>query len=177
MDLGLFRRNGNESTRENFIFYAGRITRYKGMHLAAEACRSAGVSFRVAGPCPDPDYAAQALDGVDYLGELTHVELCDIYNHARATMYLTQYNEPFGLSVVESLACGCPVITTGMGGTGEIVEHGRSGFVCNTHEELVQAIADLDRLHTEHCVARAGDYSIDRMTDAVIDYYKEARHA
>lgn len=177
VDLAMFHWNGDEAEREDFIFYAGRVTRDKGVHLAAAACQVAGVTFKVAGPCPDADYAEQVLADAEFLGELTHDELRDMYNRARATMYLTQYNEPFGLSVVESLACGCPVITSGLGGTGEIVQHGRTGFICSSHEELVQAIAILDGIDVSDCVARAGEYSIEKMTDAVIGYYNEISHA
>jgi glycosyltransferase involved in cell wall biosynthesis len=177
IDLTMFHWHGDAQSREDFLFYAGRVTRDKGVHLAAEACRSAGVPLRVAGPCPDPDYAMQVLQHAEYVGELTHSALCEQYNRARATVYLTQYNEPFGLSVLESLACGCPVITTGLGGTGEIVRHGHTGFICNSHDELVKAITKLDQLSAEDCVARAKEYSIEKMTDAVINYYYEACHA
>lgn len=177
IDLAMFHCNGDETAREDFIFFAGRVSREKGVHLAAAACQAAGVTFKVAGPCSDTDDAERVLAGAEYIGELTHDELRVMYNRARATMYLTQLNEPFGLSVVESLACGCPVITTGLGGTGEIVQHGRTGFICSTHEELVQAIAELDRLRPAHCMARAGDFSIDRMTNAVIAFYNEVRLA
>jgi glycosyltransferase involved in cell wall biosynthesis len=172
VDLDMFHWQDNEDAREDFIFYAGRVTRDKGVHLASAACKAAGVTFKVAGPCPDAGYAEQVLADTEYLGELTHDALRNMYNRARATIYLTQYNEPFGLSVVESLACGCPVITTGLGGTGEIIQQGRTGFICSTHEELVQAITTLDSIDTADCLARAGEYSIENMTDAVIDYYR-----
>ncbi|MBW1888628.1 MAG: glycosyltransferase, partial [Deltaproteobacteria bacterium] len=133
IDLSLFKPQPNQ---QGYILYAGRVTKDKGVHIGAEAAAEYGIEFRVAGPLSDREYAATFMDKVNYLGELESEALASQYQGALALVYMTKYTEPFGLSVVEAMACGTPVITTGRGGTGETVVNGETGFFCQTKAEV-----------------------------------------
>lgn len=158
---------------DEYLLYAGRLREDKGLHLAAEVANKLGIELRVAGPLQDHEYAESIIGKINYLGELKPQELVKQYQNAVAFIHLNQYIEPFGLAVVEAMACGTPVITTGIGGTGETVIPGETGFFCKTKESLVKAIKNIDKLSREDCVARARIFSIKNMTESYLKYYSE----
>lgn len=71
------------------------------------------------------------------------------------------------------MAAGCPVITTGKGGTGETVLEGKTGYFCQSAQEVVAAAARLDSLRPQDCIARAREYSIRRMAGSYLDFFRE----
>lgn len=160
--------------KENYLFFAGRITRDKGVDIALAACVELRIKLVLAGPLNDKAFAAEIIGhpSVEYLGELRYHELVPYYNRAKALVYMTQYTEPFGLSVIEAMATGCPVITTGKGGTGETVLDGTTGFFCQTASDIALAYPKLESLRPADCVTRAMNYSIGRMATSYLDYFR-----
>jgi glycosyltransferase involved in cell wall biosynthesis len=160
--------------KEDFLLFAGRITRDKGVDIALAACAAMNVKLLLAGPLNDQQFASGVIGHplVEYLGELTYQELLPYYERAKALVYMTQYVEPFGLSIVEAMAAGCPVITTGMGGTGETVLAGKTGYFCRTAEDIVAAYARLDRIRPADCIERASEYSVQRMARSYVRYFQ-----
>jgi len=168
----------NEQTkRGSHLLYAGRITEDKGVHLAAAACEEIGCRLRIAAPQSNTEFFDSILEhpNVDYLGELTYPALFKEYQEAKAFIYLTQYEEPFGLAVVESMAAGCPVITSGRGGTGETVVHGQTGFFCSSISAVVEAYTEVETLSFSNIVGQARKYSVDRMVESYISLIKHGR--
>lgn len=157
--------NKPKSPREDYLFFAGRITKDKGVDIALDACKKMGISLVLAGPLNDKAFAETIINdsAVKYLGELTYPELFEYYCKCKAMVYMTQYTEPFGLSVIEAMAAGAPVITTGKGGTGETVVVGKTGFIANTADQIVDAYKQLSSLYAEDCTARAENYTVDVM--------------
>lgn len=172
----LFNENPDQP-REDFLFFAGRITRDKGVDIALAAARQLNVKLVLAGPLNEKAFAEPIISdpAVNYLGELTYADLFTYYTKAKALVYMTQYTEPFGLSVIEAMAAGCPVITTGKGGTGETVLPGKTGYFCQTAEDIAQAYGQLDKICAADCIERARDYSIEKMTDAYLSYIMSLR--
>jgi glycosyltransferase involved in cell wall biosynthesis len=160
--------------RENFMFFAGRITLDKGVNIALDACKKLGIRLLLAGPLNDKAFAEQILSDptVSYLGELTYPELFEYYAKAKALLYMTQYTEPFGLSVIEAMAAGCPVITTGKGGTGETVVEKVTGFFCQTAEDIARVYPQLESINPQDCIARGRDYSIEKMARHYSAYFQ-----
>jgi len=92
---------------------------------------------------------------------------------ARALLHPIQFNEPFGLSVIESMACGTPVIAFSKGAMPELIENGKSGFLVNNADEAIEAVArieDIDRADCRRHVER--HFTIDRMVDDYIQVYE-----
>jgi len=109
---------------------------------------------------------------VRYLGEVRAEDKADLYAGARALLMPIRWPEPFGMVMVEALACGTPVIATPTGAAPEIVEHGVNGFLCATPDAMVDAVADVGRIDRRHCRASVRQhFSIDRMVDGYLDVY------
>jgi len=161
----LFNTNPGMHERDANLFFAGRITKDKGVDIALAACKKLGIKLVLAGPLNNPDFSTPILadESVTYLGELTYEELFEVYCRCKALVYMTQYTEPFGLSVIEAMAAGAPVITTGKGGTGETVIAGKTGFFANTADDIVTAYAQINTLREQDCIDRASEYTLDLM--------------
>lgn len=167
----LFNTTPGTQERDANLFFAGRITKDKGVDIALAACKKLGIKLILAGPLNDPEFSAPILadESVVYLGELTYEELFEVYRRSKALVYMTQYTEPFGLSVIEAMAAGATVITTGKGGTGETVIEGRTGFFVSTADDIVAAYPKIDTLNEQDCIDRAADYTLESMAKKYFD--------
>src|SRR2546423_11385855 len=133
----------------------------KGAHRAAGVAREAGRPLKMAGKKQEPkerEYFHELVephlvDGIEYLGEVTHGEKVELLQHARVTLFPIEWEEPFGLVMIESMACGTPVIATRWGAVPEVVEHGRSGIIVDDWSIAPAAIVEADALAPEACRA------------------------
>jgi glycosyltransferase involved in cell wall biosynthesis len=169
----LFKDPADEVMREDFLFFAGRITPDKGIDIALEAARNIGVQLVLAGPQVDTTFAEPIVSdpAVTYLGDLTHEELFGVYRRCKALVYMSQYTEPFGLAVIEAMAAGAPVITTGRGGTGETVIDGKTGFFASSAADIASAYQKLHLISEDACVARAREYTVERMAQQYLQLF------
>ena len=90
-------------------------------------------------------------DDVEYVGEADSERKRDLYQRARALLMPIRWAEPFGLVMVEALACGTPVIAFPEGSAPEVVEHGVTGFVVDDEHEMARAVGRLDELDPAAC--------------------------
>jgi glycosyltransferase involved in cell wall biosynthesis len=158
----------------------GRITPEKGTHFAIDAAESAGLELHIAGPVSDRDYFDSAvrprLGGrIRYLGHLTRAELAERVAHARAALITPCWEEPYGLVVMESLACGTPVCGFRRGALEELVDDSCARLVAPDDIEgmagaLVE-VASLDRADARAHAERTG--SQERMIDAYERLYTQ----
>src|SRR5207237_10786789 len=88
----------------------------------------------------------QLADQVEYHGEVTHGEKVELLQNARATLFPIEWEEPFGLVMIESMACGTPVIATRRGAVPEVIEHGRSGIIVDDYRIIPAAPEEAARL-------------------------------
>jgi len=141
------------ATNDGYVLFLGRLGPQKAPHLAVEAARKADVPIVIAGKASSWDeieYYEQVLipliDGhnVRFAGEADAATKRELYAGASATLVPVQWEEPFGLVVVESLACGTPVIGFPRGAIPELVEDGVTGFLVEDVEGMAQAIGRLD---------------------------------
>jgi glycosyltransferase involved in cell wall biosynthesis len=160
--------------RENYLFFAGRITKDKGVDIALEAAIKIKIPLYLAGPLNDKLFSDSIIsnNNVVYLGELTYAELFDYYCKCKALVYMTQYVEPFGLSIIEAMAAGAPVITTGLGGTGETVIEGKTGFFAKTADDIVEAYHRINELKHSQIIDQAKNYTIDIMAKCYLNYFE-----
>jgi glycosyltransferase involved in cell wall biosynthesis len=161
------------------LLFFGRIHPDKG---AAEAIQTAHRSKRrliMAGIVQDQTYyneqVAPALDdrSVIYLGPIGGAARTRSLGSARALLHLINFDEPFGLSVVEALACGTPVIARNRGSMPELIEHGVTGFLVDNLDEAVDAVGRIGEIDRAACrAAVVARFTLDRMADRYLELYR-----
>src|SRR5262249_8452833 len=148
-------------TANPYLTFLGRMSPEKAPHLAIEAARKTGWRLKMAAKIAshEVDYWKTCIeplidgDQVQYLGELGHSGKTELLCGAAALLFPIQWREPFGLVMIESLACGTPVLAFRNGSVPEIVRHGRTGFVVTSVEQLVRAIGRISEIDREECRA------------------------
>jgi glycosyltransferase involved in cell wall biosynthesis len=152
--------------KEDFLLFIGRLCADKAPDLAIEAARAAGIRLVIAGKAAEPherEYFEALVrprlgPDVEWVGELKSQEKVDLLGRARGMLFPIQWEEPFGLVMVEAMACGTPVITMRRGAAPEVVEHGVTGFLCDEPSELPTAIDRLGELKPRACRERVETY-------------------
>jgi glycosyltransferase involved in cell wall biosynthesis len=138
----------------DYLLFVGRMTPDKGAHRAIAVAREAGLPLKIAAKCREPrelEYFRASVEphlggGIEYLGEVTHDEKVALLQGARATLFPIEWEEPFGLVMIESMACGTPVIATRRGAVPEVIEHGRTGIVVDDHRQMPAALEQAEAL-------------------------------
>jgi glycosyltransferase involved in cell wall biosynthesis len=163
---------------EGMLFF-GRIHSDKGAAEAIEASRRAQRKLVMAGIIQDHDYfnqrIAPAIDGerVTYLGPVGGNARVRTLGSARALLHLINFDEPFGLSVIEAMACGTPVIAFRRGAMPELIEHGVTGLLVDTLDEAIDAIGRIDEIDRAACRTAVKDrFTVDRMADRYLALYR-----
>jgi glycosyltransferase involved in cell wall biosynthesis len=163
----------------DYLLFFGRIHPDKGTVEAIDVAERAGIPLVIAGIVQDQGYFEQRveprLDGeaVSYVGAVGPDRRGCLLGGARALLHLVNFDEPFGFSVVEAMACGTPVIATRRGSMPEIVSHGENGFLVDTQQDAVAAVhasGALDRAAVRASVERRFD--VERMVDEYLALYQ-----
>ncbi len=147
----------NPKPKDHFVWCA-RIDKYKGIENAIEIAKKAKVKLILAGRL-DPtqkEYFEKRIKPhlgkqIKYIGEYSHKEKSDFFRQAKALLYPIEWHEPFGLNMVESMACGTPVIAFNKGSVSEVIKDGKTGFVVETIEGAVKAVKNIDKIKREDC--------------------------
>ncbi len=140
--------------REDYLLFLGRMSPDKGAHRAVAVAIEAGLPLKIAGKCREPgeqryfdEFVRPHLGPtIEYVGEVPHGRKVELLQHARATLFPIEWEEPFGLVMIESMACGTPVIATRWGAVPEVIEHGVSGIIVDDYRIIPAALAEADRL-------------------------------
>jgi len=141
----------------DYLLFFGRIHHDKGVHEAIEVARRTGIRLVIAGIVQDEEYFREQvephIDGssVDYIGSVGPEKRQAVLGGALALLHLIHFNEPFGLSVVESMACGTPVIAFGRGSMPEIIRDGSTGFLADDVDAAVRAVARIGTIDRRRC--------------------------
>jgi glycosyltransferase involved in cell wall biosynthesis len=170
--------------RGDYLLFLGRMSPDKGCHRAIAVAMELGVPLKIAGKKQDrrehqyfEEFVAPHLGHheIEYLGEVHHGTKVELLQDARATLFPIEWDEPFGLVMIESMACGTPVLATNRGAVPEVIEHGRSGIVVDDYREMVTAIEDADALDPLECRRYVEErFSQRRMVADYVDAYREA---
>jgi len=140
--------------RRDYLLFLGRLSPDKGAHRAVAVAIETGLPLKIAGKMQEPKERAyfhelvepHLVDGIEFLGEVTHGQKVELLQNARATLFPISWEEPFGLVMIESMACGTPVIATRWGAVPEVIEHGRSGIIVDHYTEMAAALEEADKL-------------------------------
>jgi glycosyltransferase involved in cell wall biosynthesis/quercetin dioxygenase-like cupin family protein len=168
-----------ESEPEDYLLFFGRIHNDKGAGEALEIARGCNKKLILAGIIQDEDYYRRYVEPhldnnkAIYIGSVGPAERNKLLGKAFAVLHPINFNEPFGLSVIESMACGTPVIAFNRGSMPELIENGKNGFLVKTVDEAINAvhhIKDIDRIFCRHHVER--HFTADRMIEEYIKVYE-----
>jgi glycosyltransferase involved in cell wall biosynthesis len=158
----------------------GRIHPDKGTHTAIEIARRAGRRLTICGIVHDAEYFRELVephidgDRVVYLGSVGPQDRPRILGGSAALLHPIAFAEPFGLSVVESMACGTPVIAYRKGSMPEVVDEGVTGRLVDTVPEAVAAVESVAGIDRGLCRVRARDrFGADRMVDDYLHVYRK----
>jgi glycosyltransferase involved in cell wall biosynthesis len=184
--------NGIDPTRYQFyaqpdlekpyLAFLGRMSSEKGPHLAIEIAKRSGWQLKMAGKIDPVDveyFETQIkpqIDGqqIQFLGEANHEQKSELMGNAVATLFPITWREPFGLVMVESMVVGTPVIAMALGSAPEVLDHGKTGFLCNSVEDCVKALEKvpfLSRLDCHRHVLQT--FTNQRMADGYEAVYRQ----
>lgn len=147
--------------KEDFLLFVGRTSPEKGPEVAVEVARRAGLPLVMVVKKAAPEerdhwdrHVAPLLNGdIEVLESVGHEDKVDLFGRARATLFPIGWEEPFGLVMIESMACGTPVLAFPRGAAPEVVEHGVTGFLCRDADEMVRLMPRVEDLAPERCRA------------------------
>jgi glycosyltransferase involved in cell wall biosynthesis len=169
-----FDRDGGDD-----LLFFGRIHPDKGAGEAIRAARAAGRKLVMCGLVQDEGYhqreVAPFIDGkaVDYRGVVGGEERLRALGAARGLLHLIHFDEPFGLSVIEAMACGTPVIAHRRGSMPELIEDGVTGFLVDSFDEAIAAIERLGEIDRRACRRAVEErFTVDRMADEYLALYE-----
>ena len=149
------------SRRGEYLLFLGRIHPTKGPHHAIAVARAAGLPLVIAAKVREPcerEFFDEAIrpelgNGVEYAGEVGFEAKVRLLRGARALLFPIEWEEPFGIVMIEAMACGTPVVATRRGAVAEVVEGGHTGFVVDEPSELVAAVERIDEIDRAACRA------------------------
>ncbi len=156
IDVAQFPFSGAES---DYLLFFGRIHPDKGVYEAIQVAQHVGMKLVIAGIIQDQDYFTSQvepyIDGttVDYLGSVGPDQRADVLGQAFALLHLISFDEPFGLSLIESMACGTPVIAFDRGSMPEIIRDGETGYIVRDIEGAINAVAAVETIDRSICRA------------------------
>ncbi|KQN83747.1 glycosyl transferase [Sphingomonas sp. Leaf67] len=163
---------------EDLLFF-GRMHPDKGAAEAVAAAQASGRRLHMAGIVQDDRYWREQvephIDGtrIVYHGAVGGTARTDLLGGARALLHLIGFDEPFGLSVVEAMACGTPVIAYDRGSMPELIEHGVNGFLVDTLDEAIAAIDRVGEIDRAACRARVAErFSVEAMAERYHALYR-----
>lgn len=169
--------------REPYLVFLGRITANKGADAAIRVCRQSGLKLKMAGNIPEEPGAIEFFEkeirphlgnGVEWLGAIDDEAKVALLSSATALLFPIRWPEPFGIVMIESLACGTPVIATRCASTPEVIEDGVNGFICESEEEMIAALSRLPTIDRLACRSSAEKrFSVSVMTRAYLSVFHE----
>ncbi len=167
------------SQKSDYVAFLGRMAPCKGVHLAIDAALRAGIRLKMAGEVQPvfqsywDDEVLPRIDGdrIEYLGEADHARKCDLLAGARALLFPIQWDEPFGLVMIEAMACGTPVLALPGGAVEEVVANGVSGWICRDVADIAARI-ESPGIAPAACRQWAAErFSVQRMVGDYLDIY------
>lgn len=177
--LDLQRYRSDKTAPGHHLAFVGRISPEKGPTLAIDVARRSGRLLRLAAKVDpmDVDYFEDEVEprlgpGVEFVGELHERQKPSFFASAAATLFPSDWPEPFGLVMIESLAAGTPVIALRRGAVPEVLVDGVTGFICDDVDQMTSAVGRLHEIDRAACRARAAEFSAEAMCSGYEAVYR-----
>lgn len=160
---------------QDYLLMIGTIGRHKNQGEAIAVAKELGMKLVLAGKVRDQDYFEEIKKDIDgerikWVGEIGFEEKLKLYQNAKAFLFPILWEEPFGLVLIESMACGVPVIAFNHGAIPEVVRDGLTGYVVGNHEQMIEAVKKIGSIDRANCRKRVEEnFTIEKM---VGDYEK-----
>ena len=170
----------NDRPRGDYLAFIGRISAEKRPDRAIAIARRAGMRLRIAAKVDpvDREYFRRSIEPllagphVDFIGEIGEDQKAEFLGNARALLFPVDWPEPFGLVMIEAMACGTPVIAWRCGAVPEVVEHGVTGYVVESELEAARAVARIEEIDRRRVRRRFEErFSAERMTRDYVNIY------
>jgi len=164
-----------------YLACLGRISPEKGIDRAIEIARAVGIPLRIAAKVDkvDRDYFNTVIAPllrdplVEYIGEIGEDRKEDFLGHAQALLFPIDWPEPFGLVMIEAMACGTPVIAYSSGSVPEVMEEGSTGFIVHELDDAVEAVRRVPQLSRARCREVFEErFTAQRMAHDYLDVYQ-----
>lgn len=167
---------------QNYLAWLGRITKKKGLLEAIKVAKKTKNKLVIAGTVNprDQEYFRKEIEPkidnklIFFIGPVNHQKKVKLLKNAKALLYPISWEEPFGLVMIEALACGCPVIAFNRGSVPEIVRNKKTGFIVKNTLEMAGVIKDIDKINRKKCRERVEkNFTIEKMVDGYEKVYQE----
>ena len=178
IDLSLYRMVEN---KQQYLSFIGRIAPIKGTHIAIEVAHRTGIPLKIAGEVQPVfrEYFEKKIrpkiDGklVEYIGPANLQAKNELLGNSMAMLFPIQWSEPFGLVMLEAMACGTPVLALPGGSVPEVVVEGVSGHICRSTREMTRCIRDLKMKPADVRRYVEENFSVDVMVRRYVSLYQE----
>ncbi len=166
---------------EGYLLYVGRICMEKGTHYAIEVANALRLSLVIAAKLEPSDrqYFHEHVEPylseqIRWVGEVGEEERNRLMSRALCLLHPITWREPFGLTIIESMACGCPVVAFNRGSIPEIINHGKTGYIVKDAEDMIEAVVNIDKIERIECRKHAlNNFSATRMADNYEKIYQK----
>jgi len=166
---------------DNYFCFIGRISPDKGVHNAIKLVKKLNANLKIAGliSSEDKEYFEKEIkphlsSKIQYLGLIDDKEKKTLLKNAYGFLHLNIFAEPFGLTLIEAMACGTPVIGMGLGSIPEIIDDKKTGFVVKNLKEAESAMKNIDLISRKNCRERVEKYfTVERMVDNYEKVYQK----
>ncbi len=170
-----------EGASDDYLLFVGRISMEKGTHIAIEAAQQLDKRLIIAAKLDKQDqpyfkeYVEPALsERIVWIGEVDEAERNKLMSRALCFLHPVTWREPFGLTLIEAMASGCPVIAFNKGSIPEIIKNGETGYVVEDVEGMIEAIQNISSISRAECRAHAlTNFSAKRMAERYEEVYKQ----
>lgn len=158
-------------THKGYLLYVGRIAEIKGTHLAIEVAEKLNLPLIIAAKLDEVDkkyFNSQVKpklnDKIKWIGEVDSETRNKLMSEAICLVNPITWREPFGLTMIESMACGSPVVAFNHGSIPEVIQHGKTGYTVKNVDEMINAIKQLDKIDRSYC----RDYAISNFNERIM---------
>ena len=160
-----------------YLLFTGRISMEKGVHFAIEVALYLDIPLIIAPH--DVSYFKQFVepklsDQIKWVGEVNETERNKLMSEAMCSLHPVTWPEPFGLTLIESMACGTPVVAFNLGSIPEVIENGKSGYIVEDVSSMIEAVANILKIDREYCRKYVlNRFSVKNMADGYEKIYNK----